>query len=481
MEPDTAPGQERTESPLFYLWHLASIGLLDAQRPGVVPPIWSKGLPESRVAIIDSGCTSRHPNLPASCIEARLDVAVSTDGVVYREEDRRAARDGWQNLEATMAPILKMIADDAVRDDIARRIKAMSEGEPRLVNAADPAERFAGHGTSCAGLIAGRTLKEPPAGSAPALDGAVLPYFGVNPFATIIPVATPYSHEIAPLVTALLHAVACRADVILLPRSVNDLGRLARGKNASGTGVRMTRFDDDEALATDKKIFEHLLAAIAADRPVILAAGNDGMAEPAYPAALATATEAPFGATSLIVVGAGNQLGWRSAYSSGTYASGVTIYGPSDDEAMITDHVVRIDLAAEMGSAIARSVGPARAKAGAEYSPFSVLAIDVPARLAGDADVIDETTPLPTGLLYTRFGGTSAASALIAGLASLIQAKALADSSKRHSGSQLRELLLSKRPAELVLTSSGSSRSKLNKGDQPPPYVQISDVVPIKP
>lgn len=452
-----APRPER-EEPLFYLWHLERIGLLDPTKPDPTPPIWKDGLREIRVAIIDSGCTRRHPNLPKKAVEAALDVAVSPDGVVYLEGDQKAARRAWTRVEAELAPILATIADGSAKQRILDRVAKMARKEPRLLHVRNPATRFAAHGTACAGLVAGRTLQPKPAATAvdasaeetlvddivaggdddppPLGQGAILPYFGVNPYVTIIPVATPFSHEIAPLVTALIHAVACEADVILMPRAVNDLKRPGGREAAS---LRSTRFDDDENLKADQAAFAHLLAAIATDRPVVLAAGNDGADAPAYPASLVN--EATIGASDLIVAGAMNHLGLRASYSNGSYATGVTLYAPSDDEETANGKVLRLDPLRDHGAEVAAALPVITGETGSGYSPFGVLALDVPERLRADGSE-DEGATLSRRELYGLFGGTSAASAIVAGVVSLMQAQ----SRRRLTGKQVKRRLVASRP-----------------------------------
>lgn len=474
---------------LFYLWHLEKIGLVDPSKPDSIPRIWRDGLPETRVAIIDSGCTTRHPNLPPHAIYAALDVAAAPEGVVYRHEDQEAAQRGWNDPDQQND--IKCILETIGSRDVRNRIQARLENLriPQLVEPPDPADYFSGHGTACAGLIGGRKLKREPLEAAPTAPDAVLPYFGVNPYATIIPIATPYSHEIAPLITALLHAVLCGADVILMPRTVNDLSRrgnffradlraaqldddphdLSRRGSFFRTDLRATRFGDDPRLTSDKECFEHLFAAIAANRPVVLASGNEGADIPGYPASLACAEGAPFGADSLIVVGAANHLNWRSSYSNGSYETGVTVYGPSDDEEMTNARTVRRDTIGELDPLFIKSLERRGDYRGYEVFPFSVLALDAPGRLAGDEEIVDGVTPLPTRLLYSGFGGTSAASALVAGMISLMQAHRRKEQTKRVTGREAHKLLTSKRPPHEPVLQPGCSKAE---------FIQVKELIP---
>jgi hypothetical protein len=483
-------GARTEQSPLFYLWHLERIGLLEEPKFGA-STFWQESLPEVRVAIIDSGCTTKHPNLPPGAIHGALDVAVDPNGAVFRKEDLDAAELAWrtrsEETEQRLEHILSTIRDKKVRSRIDKLLKAMSKRRPRHIDdddAPNPADFLSGHGTACAGLIGGRKLKKV-ASDAPTASDAVLPYFGVNPYATIIPITTPYSHDIAPLITALLHAVLCGADVILLPRTVNDLSKVVPPGLPPSADLRATRFDEDDKLRDAKLCFEHLLAAIAQDRPVVLASGNEGAGNPGYPASIARAKRAPNGADSLIVVGAANHLGLRSSYSNGTYETGVTTYAPSDDEEMANTHAVRRDSTGELGPELRRAVNAGETDSGVDFSPFGVLALDVPGRLAGGEELIDDVAALPRRLLYCRFGGTSAASALVAGLISLTLAVRRQKGLERLTGQDACKLL-SKRPREDPPLAAGVIYESLNKQvegpvvspDKKDVFIQVGDLVP---
>ncbi len=267
----------------FYLWHLERINLLSKSKNSYVPPQqWSGSPPEIKVAIIDSGCTTRHPNLPKAAIDPAIDFAVNPEGAVYSASSAGIISKAWSGIEKRLGEI--KVKD--IPDDVRELISRMKDTRPEVFTIDDPAEHFSAHGTACAGLVAGRTLKEG-AAKARGVDysnAVVLNYFGVNPFARIIPVATGYNHEVEPVSRALLHAVGMGADVILMPRNVYDWSSDAGGPGKEN--LRRTRLDSDQDLKTADATFKRLLAMLAPAIPVILAAGNDGLGAIAYPASL---------------------------------------------------------------------------------------------------------------------------------------------------------------------------------------------------
>ena len=447
---------------LFYLWHLQRIGLLG--QGGAFPEAWSGGLDEVRVAIIDSGCATSHPNLPAEAILPSLDVAVDEGGVVYQEGHRTSIAFAWAGIDVRM----KELGIEDLPPEIQALVDEIKTSSPEFLPTEDPAHHFSAHGTASAGLIAGRTLKS----GKSAFPDAILNYFGVNPFASIIPVATPYSHEIKPLIRALLHSVAMGADVILLPRMVNDVD----SSNQSGdkSDLRRSRFTDPKSakmqkLAKDKDTFETLLRLLSPMMPIVLAAGNDGLGTIAYPASLVNRK----GFEDLIVVGSVNSNGRRSSYSSGRSSDGVAIFAPSDDEERIDRFGTWFDPSDAVGRQI-KTLGWERTQA---YSPFGVLAIDIPGRLDGE----DRGDDVPPKLrdLYTVFGGTSAASAIVAGIASLVEAVGRKDKAERLTGKAFRELLGARAASANVSTTktrAAATASAREETDEVP-IVDVGDLL----
>jgi subtilisin family serine protease len=415
----------------FYLWHLERINLLSKSQNTYVPSQeWLGSLRdiETKVAIIDSGCTTRHPNLPKTAIDPAIDFAVNPEGAVYSVESVEIIRSAWAKIETRLG----QLGVTHIPVDVKMLIDSMNGTAPEVFTIDDPAEQFSAHGTACAGLVAGRTLKETAATAQGINYGndAVLNYFGVNPTARIIPVATGYNYEVEPISRALLHAIGMGADVILMPRHVSDWSGVSYGEEKDN--LRHTRLDADQKLKDADATFKRLLAMLAPVVPVILAAGNDGLGTIAYPASLVEEPEPGF--KDLIVVGAANSKGHRSSYSSGLSREGIAVFAPSDDEERIDKTGTWFNPDDNLGRQIAKlNLNNIR-----NYSPFGVLALEVPGRLGGPDD--GQEAPLQLSDLYRIFGGTSAASSIIAGLASLVAAQHK-EAGKHLTGQAFRELL----------------------------------------
>ncbi|EIE49887.1 peptidase S8/S53 subtilisin kexin sedolisin [Citreicella sp. 357] len=436
-----------------FLWHLERIGALSATGPDTYEPsdAWVSlldGAQPVRIALIDNGAVLDHPNLQESgrpCLHQPIEFAAHAQGTLY-EDDPDLAVPRFVRLAEALAGI--GVPDPATFFDrpLTPALKAAIDGYlapgtlvPARIDLPAPSQRFAAHGTCCAGLLAGRPEPEDCAHRSP----VTLPYFGVNPGAQVIPIATVYSHAYWPLVMALLYAIDRGADVILMPRAAENMldpdDYLAEWGEGTPPRPRVGEDADprgngnflDAARYADKALFEDLLIKIAAHVPVILAAGNSGRSTLEYPASLAAPGNA------LITVGAVNSHGHVASYSSGQ-ASGPTVFAPSDDgEEISATHMRhfdlswrarRLDLSAFDGSDGRENL----------YSPYGVLSTDIPGQYGYDSasrmdldlsegrlpagTVADRTRPetLPRAL-YTLFGGTSAASAIVAGMVSLIR------------------------------------------------------------
>jgi subtilisin family serine protease len=465
---------------LYYLWHLQMIGMLHESDPKPE----ELGGADARVAIIDNGCVRSHPNLGEDRIVDRADFASDWSGVSYMNwDDPTAIAIDLKDLGVTTKELKKIdtvvgafgneapfefVPTLSAKDRLGASIKNVADGwSPKLSQVQDPSERFSNHGTSCSGLVAG--------GKSDGKNPWAIDYYGVNPKAAIIPINTPYNHEYVPLTLGLLHAYHKEADVILIPRGADDRETLANGGPAGLSSAtrdpRFTRIDHRAELILDKLLFELVLAKVSAKIPVVVAAGNDGSSTLQYPARLVVAGKCP----NLIVVGACNARGHKSSYSSGgteTSDRGVTVFAPSDDAEEISKDYFRYNETWWRGRQLPLDVGLDQtnsygkpAETDNRFSPYGILAIDIPGTFSDASGSHEDQTEHndPTGpesgafskgatepdhtehrpgSLYSVFGGTSAAAAIVAGVVSCIQGKKKESGIKTLSGTQMKAKIL---------------------------------------
>ncbi|MDO6584271.1 S8 family serine peptidase [Salipiger sp. 1_MG-2023] len=436
-----------------FLWHLARIGAL--QPAGTAPETWQPSpawvallghAKPVRIALIDNGAALDHPNLQEPgrpCLHQPIEFAAHVQGTLYAD-DPDAAVPRFDRLPAALAQIgiddPAAFFDRPLTPQLGDAIHGYLAGtlSPARIDLLSPSARFAAHGTCCAGLLAGRPEPEGATHRSP----VTLPYYGVNPVAQVIPIATVYSPAYWPLIMGLLYAIDRGADVILMPRAAEDMlspadylavwGEDGKPKLGEDADPRGNGNLTDAARYADKLLFEELLLKIAAHVPVILAAGNSGQSRLEYPASLAAPDNA------LITVGAVNSLGRIASYSSGQ-ADGPTVLAPSDDREEISNAYFRHSDTSWRARRLDLSAVEGWIDAVSDYSPYGVLATDIPgpygydASTTSDRDLTEDRLPasviadrmgqesLPRGL-YTLFGGTSAASTIVAGIVSLIKA-----------------------------------------------------------
>jgi len=503
------PTTEPTD--LFYLWHLEHIGLLNRTANGWESPLWDKAKANVadpvKVALIDSGIDSAHPNIAAAVQTPQADFAVRLEGAIYEPPgegvkalketlstpspdssdvvdnlvaalDDAAAQSDWVGLDLTTlqsivataqadptkaveeagkfldalaggrsdvkhgsfgVPIDKVTGEakiDSLNLDVNHAALAkevlgtFADVGPEVIRLEDPSGFFGAHGTACAGLIGGRPAT--PNGPSHPFFSA-MPYYGVNPYCQIIPITTPYSHEIRPVINALLLAYLMDADVIHIPRG---MPYYAARQMIAASPSRTTRLevdgealvDEDQAsisrLQADSALFEALLEKISEQRFVVLAAGNDGTPDKvSYPAAgfLSPAEGSPTD-TKITVVGAQNRSGHFSAYTNGENLINKVLFLVSDDGFALDRDRVSVDQTTYEGTDF--DFRPHADGKPNTFSPWAPLSLDVRGSY-GYAASHNVNPPeyedgIDRGSLYTLFGGTSASSSIGAGLIALL-------------------------------------------------------------
>lgn len=253
----------------YYLWHLAALGIIDADFGGQLEDVPDEGesaimdeedpeisstawdlisaagpIHPAKVALIDVGVSPDHPNLASRLDKAHsIDLASHRYGArigrdlnefdPYTPEDRQSF---FANISlADLGNLGLPGEDDEYLADIVAEYKASHGVVRRLI---DPESLFASHGTACAGLIVGEPAavargseeSAPPEAifapdgpdATPTRNRNVLPYFGADPFSRLISIRTSFESDPLQFIAAFLYAYQQRADVIVLPRGIPD-------------------------------------------------------------------------------------------------------------------------------------------------------------------------------------------------------------------------------------------------------------------
>lgn len=392
------------------LWHLESIGILHALREGAGPV---DGASQSRVAIIDTSVAVDHP-----CLEKAVNRELAIDFFSNRLGAFPYLGEG-RSFGGQVANLGTDIADELprCRGLLHELIDRLSAGSPAHVNGVEPTTSpdFSNHGTAIAGLVGARPVVMQAAvgyrNKAPETLDIPLPYCGADPFCELVPISTNFDTDPASLILALLYAELIDASVVLIPRSFPD-PRRSQGSLSL----------DDELLdavlpvvptASERILWDELtqlIEAVSMRRPVVCAAGNFQEIGGIYPANLASQYN------GIISVGAVNAKGIVSGYST---SHDITIMAPSNDCETYDRASVRLD---EQDADFAERRCP-DSNDNASFSIFEVVSTDVPGQHGYSHGPFTSDEP-PDGLrefgsYFCRFGGTSAASAIIAGFLSL--------------------------------------------------------------
>ena len=431
-----------------YLWHLIAIGALRDRQPRIPEArlpheaaylleadAWallgndSPGYGEV-IAQIDTGVNSSHPNLDPR-VRPAVSFAAHPFGLCYEtpkqqkpvlrgpEKERGASfvsGDTWR-----WAASLIRSSNNAEEIDVQKSLlRTLKNGRGVIQETAETSRmRYSAHGTACAGLIVGA----PAAGSAkskPFSDGeGAIPYWGVAPGAELLPIEISARPDAAQLILAFLYARDQKVSVIHFPREVPDPWRAHR----SYPGFGDNRYTSEKLAKPVWDYFEKLFEAISEEIPIVCAAGNDGYDHPIYPASKARESN------GVVAVAAVTYRARRSAYSnySGDPTdNSVTIAAPSDDQEVLTRCQIRLDRESPRSRDHNFDIYDRIPEV--EYAPQGVFTTDIPGHHGYSGGQLEGVQPQNVERrdragLYTVFGGTSAASAIVAGAAALLQAK----------------------------------------------------------
>ncbi|MBR9891377.1 S8 family serine peptidase [bacterium] len=378
-------------------------------------------------AVIDAGTTGAEASIKGASSEdpavlARL--LIDATGAAGARPDpmpgQRHIGAGSQSIEA-MSAFSKELSDDTLKK-IWTDFLADLEAPPIPIATRDPNRFFGAHGTACAGLVGGRPscTKTDGPGQSP------LPYAGVNRYCRIRSYATPYSYEILPVIAALVRAYASGSEVILMPRGLPNPGQRANDMESSPYRTRIDTkssnahlrpgdYANHETLSRHWQLLITLMRFVARERYLVLAAGND-----AFKNCLSEPAQSLKDDPNVIIVGARNARGCLSSY---TNEGPDVFYMLSDDAFALDKNHYAVDERSFSGSDY--DYGTIIGK-GADntFSGWGILTIDVRGSYGYAAGSREDPPTEDDGLdargLYTIFGGTSAASSLMAGLISLL-------------------------------------------------------------
>lgn len=431
-------------------WHLQAIGLLPVMPDPVPPtaerkdsPIWAQlNGAEAIVAVIDTG-VSDHPYLVGR-LESPLNIDLTgeptlvlpvtkPDGVF---DGMNAAWLEGLGLYSKASPKPFEIVLNNMVEKYKRR-RTFDAGAPSAAN-----QKFAAHGTSCAGLVAASSNHG--RGGSPGYR----PYYrGVDPGSRIMSVTTSFAPHPELLTLAFLLAAKKPADVILFPRGLPREIDLAADLLDPAKSALMTQEERDAALPW--LALKETILAVSKLIPIVCAAGNECDDSAIAPACFAKDDNGIDG-NGIIGVAAMNYFGVRSSYSN--FGEGVSIAAPSDDAEMFNIDQARLDKTDRFyGEYPYQAFIKNFFVSEVLFGEAALRAIDVPGSFgftdtvgnakAGDADVRLATEPES---FFTDFGGTSGAASIVAGVASLMQraAKLRAGSGGAGlMGTKIRELI----------------------------------------
>lgn len=397
IEPDGEQPLGKGFRPAFdALWHLKALGVVDDLEAS--SGAWEGHQDDMavRVAVIDTPVAYEHPNLVGAIDLARMrDFSIHDDGVFVVPTDGtiKAAREemlrdlsGWDGSESAKEAIR---AETNGPDD-------RPYCRPRT---------FGTHGTAIAGLIGARPavakLRRPERMGENARpsegEDVALPYAGVNPFCQIVPITTSASPDPDMVLAALAYARLIKPDIVVIAAAWEDKRH------------RKARWKEVDAA----------LLALCKESVVLCAAGNSGDVDLAYPACLSVEPDGP------IAVTACDATGKPLVYAPDKKATGRVLRVLSSCAEAYSDAGVIYDPWEAVDPMVVQPGDDPTMKSKITKLPAEdLISLDVPGpygynpspfryRPTGNGPHLD------IGSLYCHFSGTSASTALAAGLIGL--------------------------------------------------------------
>lgn len=398
IEPDGKQPLGKGFRPAFdALWHLKALGVVDDLGTCSGPWIMPKKGTEVRVAVIDTPVAYEHPNLVGAIDLARMrDFSIHDNGVFVVPTDKGPIKKVREDM---LLDLPAWEGSKAAKLAIKRETKGKDDRpycRPRT---------FGAHGTAIAGMIGARPavakLRQPErvGENAKPSEGKdiALPYAGVNPFCRIVPITTSASPDPEMVLAALAYARLIKPDIVVIAAAWEDKRhRKARWKKVDAA-----------------------LMALCKESVVLCAAGNSGDVDLAYPACLSVEPDGPIAVTACDAKG--NPLDyapdkkakgrvlrvistWAEAYSDAGViydpweAVDPMVVQPGDDPVMkgkVTKLPAEVLISLDVPGPYGYNPSPYRYRPTGDHPHFDI------------------------GSLYCHFSGTSAATALAAGLIGL--------------------------------------------------------------
>ena len=308
---------------------------------------------------------------------------------------------------------------------------------------------FGAHGTSVAGLIAARPrdgikLRIPPVVRVDPYFGVEasseipvdLPFCGINPFARIIPIVVSASPDPEMILAAITYAKKIKPDVVVIADSWD------RGGSAYQGEAQIAERFSDPSIPTDYgstvpspvnqttkpatdlwKEVENALLDLCMASFVFCAAGNEPRSNLVYPARLSTAKSGPW------TVGACDVSGKDLTYTPPSDEIRMKPEGHRlittlssehprfDEDVQMLDPFASVDEELDLPEKLFEK----------DFQPADIVTTDVPGPAGYNpspfhyfpAEKKNGSKHLEIASLYCRFSGTSAATAIAAGLVSL--------------------------------------------------------------
>lgn len=406
--------------PSFHaLWHLSALRVVD-DLSTFSSQVWKTAAkaaeddPPIRIAIVDTAVDYRH-----ACLRSAVDKGLMRDfsqsalgafAVLDPSElskDERASRGSLLSASEEVAPWIREAIETEV-DWIEKNKNNSMLLQKRKLGV------FGAHGTAVAGLIGARPttvqLRSPAfaygiSGESIAVlesysECRPLPYSGINPFCSLVPICVAVTPSPEMLLGAIQYALLLQPDIVVIADSWDR----AKSNDCSAEADTWSEVEKAFLLLCQKSI-------------VLCAAGNEDLETPVYPASLSSSTSGPW------AVGACNHLGDDLSYT------------PSQADAVKDGFWMLKTLSTELPrfdrdktcidpfEAIDKDLGSPIADA--NYPLWDIVSTDLPGRAGYNPSpfVHDPTGSgehFEIGSLFCRFAGTSASTAIAAGLISLI-------------------------------------------------------------